>query len=160
MRQVADGKPGGGAVGHSRSIGRTRARERVAARREERFRGVAKVVGGIAAKSAVLDGEVVAVDAEGRPSFQVLQNRGRLPAGYRLTYYVFDLLFLNGKDLTGKPLVERREQLPGIIEGTALLFSAPLEGSPKVLIEAVRKHKLEGIVAKRGIRFMSRGGEA
>jgi len=49
----------------------------------QRFRSVAKAVADIAAESAVLDGEVVAVDAKGQPSFQVLQNRGRLPEGYR-----------------------------------------------------------------------------
>jgi len=51
----------------------------------QRFRSVAKAVADIAAESAVLDGEVVAVDAKGQPSFQVLQNRGRLPEGYRLS---------------------------------------------------------------------------
>jgi len=47
-------------------------------------------------KTAVLDGEVVATDAAGQPSFQVLQNRGKLPAGHQLVYYVFDRLFLDG----------------------------------------------------------------
>ena len=115
----------------------------------DKFKTVSKAVSEIAADSAVLDGEVVAVDARGRPSFQVLQNRGTLPAGYRLAYYVFDLLFLNGKMLTQQPLVERRAALPKIIAGTQVLFSAPLNGTPRVLIGAVRKHKLEGIVAKR-----------
>ena len=73
----------------------------------ERFKAVTKAVSKIAVESAVLDGEVVAVDGQGQPSFQVLQHRGRLPAGYRIQYYVFDLLFLNGKNLTKEPLVER-----------------------------------------------------
>jgi len=115
----------------------------------ERFRSVAKAVADIAAESAVLDGEVVAVDAKGQPSFQVLQNRGRLPAGYRLAYYVFDLLFLDGKEFGGKPLIERRSGLARIIGGTQIMFSAPLTGTPDVLIEAVREHGLEGVVAKK-----------
>lgn len=115
----------------------------------ERFKSVTKAVAGIRAESAVLDGEVVAVDAQGQPSFQVLQNRGKLPAGYRLAYYVFDLLFLNGKELRNRLLAERRAELSKMIEGTGVLFSAPLKGSPDVLMEAVRKHGLEGIVAKR-----------
>ncbi len=115
----------------------------------ERFQAVTREVSKVKAKSAVLDGEVVAVDGQGQPSFQVLQNRGRLPTGHRIAYYVFDLLFLNGKELASRALVERRAELPRILSGTQLLFSAPLEGTPKLLIEAVRKHKLEGLVAKR-----------
>src|ERR1051325_10526382 len=108
-----------------------------------RFVTVARAVKRIHAQTAVLDGEVVAVDERGRPSFQVLQNRGKLPAGYRLAYYVFDLLFLNGTILTAKPLSERRSELPRLLEGTPVLFSAPLLGSPRMLIQALRKHGLE-----------------
>src|SRR6185369_4012131 len=61
-----------------------------------KFKSVAKAVAGIHADTAVLDGEVVATDAKGQPSFQVLQNRGKLPPGYQLIYYVFDTLFLDG----------------------------------------------------------------
>jgi bifunctional non-homologous end joining protein LigD len=77
-----------------------------------KFKAVTTAVAGIKAESALLDGEVVATDAKGQPSFQVLQNRGKLPAGHQLIYYVFDLLFLNGRDLTKQPLDERRAALP------------------------------------------------
>src|SRR5579864_9662470 len=70
--------------------------------------------------SAVLDGEIVVVDRDGRPDFELLQNYQRTSAG-TLRYYVFDLLFLDGRDLRGQPLHRRKEllaeaiaDLPGI----------------------------------------------
>src|SRR5258708_327359 len=68
----------------------------------DRFKSVTKAVASIHAQTAVLDGEVVAIDSRGQPSFQVLQNRGKLPPGYQLVYYVFDVLFLDGTDLKQK----------------------------------------------------------
>src|SRR5690349_13656919 len=65
----------------------------------DNFKSVTKAVPTIHADTAVLDGEVVATDATGRPNFQVLQGRGKLPPDHQLMYYVFDLLFLNGKSL-------------------------------------------------------------
>src|SRR5262249_30977445 len=110
---------------------------------------VTKAVETICADTAVLDGEVVATDAKGQPSFQVLQHRGKLAAGHQLIYYVFDFLFLNGQDLTRKHLCERRAALPQILANARVLFSAPLEGSLSSILEAVRKHNLEGVIAKR-----------
>ena len=52
-------------------------------------------------------------------------------------------------DKTRKPLSERRAALPQILENTRVLFSAPLEGSVSSILKAVRKHNLEGVVAKR-----------
>src|ERR1700730_12237775 len=86
---------------------------------------------------------------DGRPSFNVLQNHR---AGPELHRYAFDLLTLRGADLTREPLEERRELLrtkviplfPDLIR-----FSETMEASPAELIEAVREHGFEGIVAKR-----------
>ena len=58
----------------------------------KRFASVIKAVARVTACSAVLDGEVVAIDAKGRPSFQVLQNRSSVLPGWRLAFYAFDLL--------------------------------------------------------------------
>jgi len=115
----------------------------------DKFKSVAKAVAALQADSAILDGEVVATDPAGQPSFQVLQNRGKLPPGHQLIYYVFDLLFLNGQDLKRKPLSERRAALPQILKNTRVLFSAPLGGSLNSIIKAIRKHNLEGVIAKR-----------
>ena len=100
------------------------------------------------AQSAILDGEIVALDAEGRPSFQALHHWSF--AGLSLVYYAFDLLHLNGRDLTKQPLDERRAALRKVIDGTApLLLSEPLPGRPQEITEAVRRLGLEGVVAKK-----------
>jgi bifunctional non-homologous end joining protein LigD len=57
----------------------------------DKFKSVTKAVAAINADTAILDGEVVATDPTGQPSFQVLQHRGELPAGHQLMYYVFDV---------------------------------------------------------------------
>src|ERR1700704_4128332 len=57
----------------------------------------------------VIDGEIVALDAEGRPSFNALQNYGS--SNTPLVYYAFDLMLLAGKDVMGQPLIRRRELL-------------------------------------------------
>jgi DNA ligase D-like protein (predicted ligase) len=114
----------------------------------KRFASVARAVSKINATTAVLDGEVVAVDSSGQPSFQMLQNRAR-PAGWYLVYYAFDLLHLNGKDLRFLPLRERRSALEKVLEGSGVRFSASLDCTPDVLIEVAKKHHMEGVVAKR-----------
>ena len=115
----------------------------------KRFAKVAEAVSTIKADSVLIDGEVVAVDEKGRPSFQVLQNRAKIPAKFQLVYYAFDLLHLNGEDLRRAPLKERRARLEKIVKGTPVRFSSTLEGPVDVVTAAVRKHGMEGIVAKR-----------
>jgi len=97
---------------------------------------------------AVLDGEVVALDTDGRPSFQALQHRSAHPR-HAIVYYAFDLLHLNGEDLTSLPLAERRGRLAPLVRSSGLLLSEALEGRPQDVIAAVRCLGLEGIVAKR-----------
>jgi hypothetical protein len=63
---------------------------------------------GIASGQSAVDGEIVAIDAEGKPSFNALQNDGSSKADL---YYVSDVVVLSGKDLTGEPLGKRRELL-------------------------------------------------
>jgi ATP-dependent DNA ligase len=64
-------------------------------------------------------------------------------------FYAFDLLHLNGKDLTGEPLLQRRARLPRVVEDSSLLLSEELPGTPAAIVEAVRGLGLEGVVAKR-----------
>ncbi|WP_287094393.1 hypothetical protein [Mesorhizobium sp.] len=59
--------------------------------------------------SALIDGEIVAIDSQGRTSFSLLKTG--IAAGRPLKFYAFDLLELNGDDLTGRPLLERKERL-------------------------------------------------
>lgn len=91
----------------------------------------------------------VAIDEQGKPSFQVLQNRSSLPKGWALVYYAFDLLHLDGKDLKARPLQERQTLLGTILGNSGVLLSQSLPGTLNQIILAVREHGLEGVVAKR-----------
>jgi bifunctional non-homologous end joining protein LigD len=102
----------------------------------------------IKADRAVIDGEIVAVDASGRPSFQALQHRAAHPH-YAIAFYAFDLLHLDGEDLTDAPLETRRAELPRVIGESGLLLSVPLPGSARQVIDAVQALGLEGVIAKR-----------
>lgn len=100
--------------------------------------------------NTVIDGEIVAFDQEGRPSFNALQNYGSSPAA--VVYYVFDVVVLSGNDLRREPLHKRRELLekkvlPKLPE--PVRYSAPLDAELPVLIQSVKAHGFEGLVAKR-----------
>jgi len=99
-------------------------------------------------QDAVLDGEVVALGADGQPSFQALQHR--TAAGqFAIAYYAFDVLEVDGRDLTSHPLSERRDHLGAAVRGSGILLSEPLPGTPRQIEATVRRFGLEGIVAKR-----------
>jgi DNA ligase D-like protein (predicted ligase) len=98
------------------------------------------------AGDAIVDGEIVALDPAGRPSFQALQHR---MTAHAIVYYAFDLLYLDGRDLTPEPLERRRELLVSVADGSGLLLSTPLPGTPDEIVTAVKGLGLEGVVAKR-----------
>src|SRR5438105_3053340 len=98
-------------------------------------------------KQAVLAGEVVALDDESRPSFQLLQNRGREPV--QLQYGVFDLVYADGQQLFKVPLDDRKRLLHDAIKETSLLkYSDHVVGEGKAFFRAAKAKRLEGIVAK------------
>jgi len=113
----------------------------------------------IKAKSAILDGEVVALDEEGRASFSLMQQRtGFRPGGRRATanadvpviYYAFDLLYLDGFDWRRVPLEERKRKLATLLmTGNAVRYSDHYEEQGKALFEIAQQRGLEGIVAKK-----------
>jgi bifunctional non-homologous end joining protein LigD len=119
--------------------------------------GVAEALTG--GYQAILDGEVVAFDETGVPSFQRLQPRmhqrdesavSRLRKSVPVVYEVFDILYLDGEDLTRQPLRERRRRLEAALEPMgAIRLSEGFPGSGVALFNAVRDKGLEGIVAKR-----------
>jgi bifunctional non-homologous end joining protein LigD len=123
------------------------------------FPSIARAVAALPARAAVFDGELVALDKTGRPSFTGLQERHRhIATGnrYALAYYVFDLLELNGRSWTRRSLAERRRRLSGLIRGDVVLLSMPLPGSVDAIVQRVRRFGLEGVVAKRrGSRYES-----
>jgi bifunctional non-homologous end joining protein LigD len=110
-------------------------------------------------RSAVLDGEVVAFDEHGRPSFERLQGRmhltGEAAIGVRtqstpIAYVVFDLLYLDGESLMRLPYSERRARLEGLdLNGPSWRTPAYHQGEGAALLEASAKQGLEGVVAKR-----------
>jgi bifunctional non-homologous end joining protein LigD len=100
------------------------------------------------ADSATVDGEVVAVDADGHPSFQALQHRSAYPR-HAIAFYAFDLIHLDGEDLREKSLDERRRALARVLDDSGVLLSIELPGSSEQVIDAVRNLGLEGVIAKR-----------
>jgi bifunctional non-homologous end joining protein LigD len=118
----------------------------------------------VRAKTAILDGEIVALDENGAPSFQLLQNRvgfhksikGGKP--HALNFFAFDLLYLDGYDLRGAALIDRRQLLQSIILPSPVIrYSDHFAGKGSELLQAVREKGLEGIIAKQArSRYESR----
>jgi bifunctional non-homologous end joining protein LigD len=104
---------------------------------------------------AVIDGELVAIDAHGISRFQLLQNALRTAANLR--YCIFDIMFLAGKDLRDLPLVDRKECLRTMLpKDPLLIYSEHLPEHGKRYFKEAQKAKLEGIVAKRAqSRYLS-----
>ncbi len=97
---------------------------------------------------AVVDGEIVAVDEQGQPNFQMLQNYQKSGRGY-LLYYVFDLLFFHGHDLTNLPLIRRKDLLAKILPAAGhIRFSDHVWKEGVLFFKVVKDKGLEGIVAK------------
>ena len=98
---------------------------------------------------AVLDGEIVAVDEKGLAVFQSLQNWQNTPV--HLLYYVFDLVWLNGRDITHLPLLERKKLLRELIpqDDEVIKYSDHVVDKGKDFFDAAVKQGLEGIMAKK-----------
>ena len=113
------------------------------------FPSIANAVSRLHANTVLLDGEVVALDANGQPSFQALHHASL--EGLSIVYYAFDLLHLDGRDFARVPLDERRTALREVIgdQRSAVLLSDALPGTPTEISAAVRRLGLEGVVAKR-----------
>jgi bifunctional non-homologous end joining protein LigD len=113
----------------------------------------------IRAKRAILDGEIVALDEQGRPSFSLMQQRTGMQPGKRhlkkregvpVIYYAFDLLYLDGLDLRRVPLEQRKQLLQDQIKSSDLIhFSDHYPEKGLDLFEAAKQRGLEGILAKR-----------
>ena len=97
----------------------------------------------------ILDGEVVAIDAQGRPSFNLLQHHK--DNAEDIVFYVFDVLAYRGRDVRDLPLPQRRELLNDALQRAnhPVRVSAILDSSAEDLIRAVRSQGLEGVIAKR-----------
>jgi bifunctional non-homologous end joining protein LigD len=124
-----------------------------------RYPELKDMAGFVKASNAIIDGEVVAIDEHGKPSFSLMQQRtGFRPGGKRaptnadvpVLYYAFDLIYADGEDWRKIPLEERKRKLASLITpGDSLRFSDHYEEHGKALFEIAREKQLEGIVAKR-----------
>lgn len=120
---------------------------------------LANIAASVRATNAILDGEIVALDEHGISRFQLLQRRlgrknageiGRLASTTRLAYYVFDVLYHDGLDLTPCSLLNRKTVLESILQPSKnVLYSDHIIGEGEKLYEAIAKVPLEGIIAKR-----------
>jgi len=113
-----------------------------------RYPGLVSALGSMPDET-VLDGEVVALDAEGRPAFGKLQNHSPAMPVY---FFIFDLLILGGRDVMAEPLLKRRALIERHVLPTLadpIRYSPILEASLPNLIRSVKEQGLEGLVAKR-----------
>jgi bifunctional non-homologous end joining protein LigD len=136
---------------------------RISARRgtdaSARYPELAPIGEALAGREVILDGEVVAFDSSGNPSFGLLQRRmgltdaGRIrlrAADTPVTYVAFDLLWLDGQSLMAEPYEHRRELLAGLeLDGPSWQTPSHRLGDGEALLGAVRERGLEGVVAKR-----------
>lgn len=140
--------------------GRLRLRSRSGGDITQRYPELATEDLGLAAASAVVDGEIVALDARGRPSFSRLQQRmnltghreiARLAGSVPVWLCLFDVLEVDGEDLTALPLAARRRRLEGIAGGPGLsprILVPPVFDDIDATLAASREHGLEGVMVK------------
>lgn len=123
-----------------------------------RYPEVSRLPGALAGHDTVVDGEIVLMDAAGRPDFGALQNRmhrtgpevPRMAAAAPVTYLVFDLLALDGADLRARPYAERRELLDELAPaGHRWVLTPWFRGGGAEVQAASEENGLEGVVAKR-----------
>ena len=118
---------------------------------------LAEVAKQIDANEAILDGEIVALDKAGMPRFQLLQPRVGRKSGIEalrgqghIVYYVFDLLYVDGSDLTPCPVVERKQVLENILRPASFIkLSEHIAGDGEAFFKQIEKFHLEGMIAKR-----------
>ncbi|WP_197420120.1 non-homologous end-joining DNA ligase, partial [Mycobacterium sp. NAZ190054] len=94
----------------------------------------------------VLDGEAVALDESGVPSFGEMQNRAR---STRVEFWAFDILYLDGRSLLRAKYSDRRRLLEALAEGGGLIVPDPLDGDGPEALETARKKRWEGVIAKK-----------
>lgn len=102
-------------------------------------------------KSAWLDGEIVVLDRQGLPSFQLLQNAISKNGGAGIVYFLFDLPYMNGYDLRASPLRQRRallEQMLADVPPEHLRYSAPIQQPAQKLLDSACQLAMEGIIGK------------
>ena len=120
-----------------------------------RFGGLPGALAKLDLDRALLDGELVAIDENGRSSFSALQQ-GLTAGGRGLSYFVFDLLFAGGKDLRHLPLIERKKRLKDLLGPAGkqgpIFLSDHIEGNGRTILKTLCGKGFEGVIAKRADR--------
>ena len=113
-----------------------------------KFPSIAKAATALKADTRALDGEIVALGPDGRPSFQALQHSAH--TGQQIVFYAFDALHLNGTDLSGRHLAERRRALQrAVSNGSVIRISDALPGAAPDIMRTLREAGIQGVIAKR-----------
>jgi bifunctional non-homologous end joining protein LigD len=116
---------------------------------EPKFPMVLDAVNQLKLRSTILDGEIVALDSAGIPRFQLLQQWQKRPAA-PVVFYLFDVLWSEGHNLTGKTVLQRREHLEQIVTPVDVIqVGGYIEDRGKDLFQLTKEKGLEGIIAKR-----------
>lgn len=157
---VADAPPGDGWIheikldGYRILLRIERGRVRLLTRNRQdwtaRYPAVVEAAAALPVKEALLDGEIVALDAAGVSRFQALQAFDTAPAAGTLVYVAFDLLFLEGRDLRARPLLERKARLARLLKGRRgrVRYSRHFDQPGPRVHERACRLALEGIVSK------------
>jgi len=116
---------------------------------EPKFPTIRDAINELKLRSTILDGEIVALDAGGIPRFQLLQQWQKRPIA-PVIYFLFDLLWSDGRDLTGKTVLQRRERLQEIVNPVpGIQVGGYVETRGIDLFDLAKEKGLEGIIAKR-----------
>ena len=122
----------------------------------KRFPAVVAALSTAIPHGSIVDGELAALDPDGKPSFSLIQNSAS--SGATFVFFAFDLLALAGADLTHKPLSERKALLSkALAQNETVQLSQSFQIPAKQMLEMVRSHGLEGVVAKKLSSFYEPG---
>ncbi|MCB4809818.1 DNA ligase D [Methylovorus menthalis] len=118
-----------------------------------KWKGIADALKQLPVDQAWLDGELVALQADGKVSFQALQDAMQTNSAATLAYFIFDLMYLNGHDLRRLPLIKRKALLKTLLAHSAedgpLHYSDHIAGNAPEVFDHACLHDLEGVIAKR-----------
>jgi bifunctional non-homologous end joining protein LigD len=116
----------------------------------DKFKPIVEAVNALPSRSALIDGEVVVIDADGRTNFQMLQSAIKAEP-QRLEFYAFDLLSLDGGDLTRMSLVDRKNRLASLLQESTgpIHYSDHIVGKGEALFDKFCGAGLEGVISKR-----------
>ncbi len=118
----------------------------------KKFPGIIDELKSLPVQNAVFDGEVVVLDEDQRPNFQLLQNSLTETTGRPFVYYIFDLLYYDRYNLCNTPLIRRKQILQKILsiyDGSILRYSDHIKGSGKEVLKKSCELALEGIISKK-----------